>query len=176
MRTFTTAGLILAATLVARASVAQTSPAPPAGRTMVSAADVAALVAKAKTERKDQSLIAQSMIQLAPYNVSLEYRPSVGVAAVHNLEAELFFVVDGGGTLVTGGTLANAMPTNADNVTGTAIDGGVSRTIAKGDWIIVPEGTPHWFSRIDGTLVVMSLHLPRPAATGRPAVTAPAGR
>ena len=46
-----------------------------AGRTMVSAADVTALIAKAKVDRKEgQALLAQSMIQLAPYNVSLEYR------------------------------------------------------------------------------------------------------
>ena len=35
------------------------------------------------------------------------------------------------------------------------------RKIAKGDFILVPEGTPHWFSTIDGTLTLMSLHLPR---------------
>jgi hypothetical protein len=29
---------------------------------------------------------------------------------------------------------------------------------------MVPEGTPHWFSAIDGTLVLMALHLPRQAA------------
>jgi quercetin dioxygenase-like cupin family protein len=38
----------------------------------------------------------------------------------------------------------------------------VTRRVAKGDFIMVPEGTPHWFSAIDGTIVLMSLHLPRP--------------
>ena len=37
----------------------------------------------------------------------------------------------------------------------------MSRTISKGDFVIVPENTPHWFSKIDGTLVLMSLHVPR---------------
>ena len=32
--------------------------------------------------------------------------------------------------------------------------------VAKGDFVMVPPGTGHWFSAIDGTLVVMSLHLP----------------
>jgi len=67
-----------------------------ASRTMVTAADVAALIAKAKAERKDnQPILAQPLIQLAPYNVSLEYRASVGNAAVHETEAELFYVIDG---------------------------------------------------------------------------------
>ena len=90
--------------LTASAVFAQQPPAPAspaASRTMVSASDVTALIAKAKAERKDnQALLAQSMIQLAPYNVSLEYRAAVANAAVHETEAELFYVIDGSATLV----------------------------------------------------------------------------
>ena len=139
------------------------APAPPAGasRTMVSAADVAALIAKAKVDRKEnQALLAQSMIRLAPYNVSLEYRAAVATAAVHETEAELFYVIDGSAMLVTGGRLKNESRTNDTNLSGSGIEGGVSRHVAKGDFIMVPEGTPHWFSSIDGTIVLMSLHLP----------------
>jgi mannose-6-phosphate isomerase-like protein (cupin superfamily) len=145
---------------------------PAAVRTMVSAADVAALIAKARVDRKEgQALLAQSMIQLAPYNVSLEYRAAVANAAVHETEAELFYVVDGSAMLVTGGRLKEEKRTNAANLTGSGIEGGVSRHVAKGDFIMVPEGTPHWFSAIDGTVVLMSLHLPR--ATPKASSTAP---
>ena len=143
---------------------AQAPAAPPAAasRTMVSAADVAALIAKARVDRKEnQALLAQSMIRLSPYNVSLEYRAAVANAAVHETEAELFFVIDGSAMLVTGGRLKNESRTNDTNLSGSAIEGGVSRHVAKGDFIMVPEGTPHWFSAIDGTIVLMSLHLPR---------------
>ena len=148
--------------LTASAAFAQQPPAPAAAsQTMVSASDVTALIAKAKAERKDnQALLAQSMIQLAPYNVSLEYRAAVANAAVHETEAELFYVIDGSATLVTGGKLTNENRTNAANLSGSGIEGGVSRRVAKGDFIMVPEGTPHWFSAIDGTVVLMSLHLP----------------
>ena len=150
--------------LTASAAFAQQPPAPAAAaasRTMVSASDVTALIAKAKAERKDnQALLAQSMIQVAPYNVSLEYRAAVANAAVHETEAELFYVIDGSATLVTGGKLTNENRTNAANLSGSGIEGGVSRRVAKGDFIMVPEGTPHWFSAIDGTVVLMSLHLP----------------
>jgi mannose-6-phosphate isomerase-like protein (cupin superfamily) len=163
------AGLAL---LVAPSVVfAQQPPAAPgASRTMVSAADVALLIAKARVDRKEgQALLAQSMIQLAPYNVSLEYRGAVANAAVHETEAELFYVVDGSAMLVTGGRLKDEKRTNAANLTGSGIEGGVSRHIAKGDFIMVPEGSPHWFSAIDGTIVLMSLHLPRaPKASTAP--------
>ncbi len=136
---------------------------PPANKTYVSASDVTAMMAKAKNERKqDQANFIQGLLQLAPYTANLEYRGTVGPAAVHEKEAELFYVIDGGGTLVTGGKLVGEARTNAENLTGTAIDGGETQAVAKGDFFIVPENTPHWFSKINGTLVLMSLHVPRP--------------
>jgi mannose-6-phosphate isomerase-like protein (cupin superfamily) len=155
----------VAAIVISSSAIAQQPAAPAAaGKTMVSAADVTALIAKAKAERKDQPIIAQSLLQLAPYNVSLEYRASVGNAAVHETEAELFYVVDGSATLVTGGKLKEEKRTNAENLTGTGVEGGESRHVAKGDFVMVPDHTPHWFSKIDGVVVLMSLHLPVHAA------------
>ena len=49
------------------------------------------------------------------------------------------------------------------NVNGSAIEGGTSRVVAKGDFIVVPQGVPHWFNAIDGVLVLMTLHVPRVA-------------
>jgi quercetin dioxygenase-like cupin family protein len=63
--------------------------------------------------------------------------------------------------MVTGGTLVNESRTNAENLSGTAIEGGASQPIAKGDFIVVPENTPHWITGINGTVVLMSLHVPR---------------
>jgi len=39
--------------------------------------------------------------------------------------------------------------------------------VAKGDFIMVPENTPHWFSAIEGTLTLMSIHLPRAGSPAR---------
>jgi mannose-6-phosphate isomerase-like protein (cupin superfamily) len=135
-------------------------------KTFASSADVAALIAKAKSERKPgQPLIAQPIVQLAPYNASLEYRAQVSTAAVHEREAELFYVIEGSATMVTGGKLVNQGRSNPENLSGTGVEGGTSRHVAKGDFIFVPENTPHWFSAIDGTLILMSLHVPRPVRT-----------
>ncbi|MEQ1727853.1 MAG: cupin domain-containing protein [Vicinamibacterales bacterium] len=129
-----------------------------------SAGDVKALIARARAERKpDQPNFSQPIVSLAPYNANLEYR--VGglnaPASTHDKDAELFFVVEGSGTVVTGGTLQNERRSNPDNASGTGIDGGTSRKIAAGDWVLVPQKTPHWFTQIDGTLVMMSVHLPK---------------
>ena len=153
----------MALTIAAGAVWAQ-QPAPPT-KTYSSAADVAALLAKAKADHKDgQPTVVEHILQLAPYGANLEYRTAVGPAAVHEKEAEMFYVLDGSATLITGGKLANEKRTNAENLTGTGIEGGKSQAVAKGDVVIVPENTPHWFSAIDGTIVLMSLHVPRSGA------------
>jgi mannose-6-phosphate isomerase-like protein (cupin superfamily) len=153
--------LTMSASMLSAQTPATRAPAP---KLFASAGDLSAMIATAKKERKpDQANFVQPILQLAPYNANLEYRVA-GVnanASVHEREAEMFFVVEGSGTLVTGGKLKDERRTNADNLSGSAIDGGERRRVAKGDYIMVPEGTPHWFGEIDGALVLMSIHLPR---------------
>jgi len=163
MRAF---GICIVLALLAAAAAAQQPAAQSPDQTMktfASSNDVMGLIAKAKSERKEgQALVSERILQLAPYNVTLEYRTAVAAAAVHEREAEMFYVIDGSATMVTGGKLVNETRPNADNLSGTAIEGGTSRTVAKGDFIIVPENTPHWYSAINGTLILMSFHVPRP--------------
>ncbi len=108
------------------------------------------MIAKAKAERKpDQPNFIQPIVGLTPYTANLEHRVA-GIpapASVHEREAEMFYVVEGSGTLVTGGKLKDEKRTNAENLTGAGVDGGTPRKIARGDWVMVPEKTPHWFRR-----------------------------
>jgi mannose-6-phosphate isomerase-like protein (cupin superfamily) len=153
-----------ALTVVTTLAVAQ-QPAAQAMKTFASSGDITGMIAKAKSERKgDQPLVTQPILRLAPYNANLEYRAAVGPAAVHEKEAEMFYVIDGSATLVTGGKLTKESRTNAENLTGTGIEGGTPQQVAKGDFIIVPENTPHWFSAINGSITLMSLHVPRTAS------------
>jgi mannose-6-phosphate isomerase-like protein (cupin superfamily) len=133
-------------------------------KTYTSSAEIQQLQAKAKAARKEnQPLVTERILSLAPYNANLEYRPAVGPAAIHETEAEMFYVIDGSATLVTGGKLTEEKRTNAENLTGTGIEGGSAQKVAKGDFIIVPEKTAHWFSQIDGSVTLMSIHVPRTA-------------
>ena len=138
--------------------------APQPDKTFASAADVQAMIAKAKSERKpDQPNFAQPLLKLAPYTANLEYRVE-GIdtpATVHEKEAELIYVVDGAATFTTGGKLVGEKRTNPSNLSGTAVEGGTPRRISTGDYIFVPENTPHSFTRTEGRLVIMSIHVPR---------------
>ena len=67
---------------------------------------------------------------------------------------EIYYILNGNATLVTGGTLPNPKPLRPGCTTSQSdrIEGGVSRKVGPGDVIIIPGRTPHWFSSQDGDL------------------------
>ena len=67
-------------------------------------------------------------------------------ASVHDDVTEIYNIVSGSGTFVTGGAFASA----SDRTAG--IKGGESRHLQAGDFVVLPPGTPHWFSKIDGSI------------------------
>jgi mannose-6-phosphate isomerase-like protein (cupin superfamily) len=142
----------------------------PLPATYVSAADIQAnLNAAPNAATNPQPNIR--VVDAGGYNLAVgvihRKQTPPGVAAVHFKVSEIYHVMDGAGTLVTGGTMVNAKPRPADAISvrledgpgasGTGIEGGVSRKIKAGDVVIIPAGVPHWFSEIEGsiTYVVM---------------------
>jgi len=124
----------------------------------MSAADLAAAIAKGPTDRPNSTT---RIFSLAPYNVNVEKRQPVAQgASAHDATAELFHVLEGSGVMVTGGTIPNATR-NGTNLQGKTIEGGTRQALNKGDWLIVPVGVPHQFVDIKGNLTIMSLHLPK---------------
>ena len=76
-------------------------------------------------------------------------------ANLHNTKVtEIYYILNGNATLVTGGTLPEPKPLRGSTTTmqSDRIDGGVSRTVGPGDVIIIPGKTPHWFSSQDADL------------------------
>ena len=71
-----------------------------------------------------------------------------GGANLHEVNTtEIYYMVEGVATLVTGGTLTDA-DTNT-RTAGRGIEVGVSRRVTKGDVIIIPGRTAHWFSELE---------------------------
>jgi mannose-6-phosphate isomerase-like protein (cupin superfamily) len=112
-----------------------------------SAADVAAALQRLKASNGDSPVL-----HLDPYTVLAEHRVATKNAAttasVHKDEAELYYVIEGSATLITG-----RLPDQPS--------GGASQQIHKGDVLIIPENTPHWFSAVDDPISYISMHVPR---------------
>ncbi len=73
-------------------------------------------------------------------------------AAIHETDgAEIHYITEGAGTLVTGGTLVREAGKPA------TIQGGVSRRVTKGDAIVIPGRTPHWYSAVEGSVTYLEV-------------------
>jgi len=86
------------------------------------------------------------------YMVHTSRRETPGQAEIHTRDTDVIYVVEGSATFVTGGVAVGAKETAPDEVRGTAIKGGETRRIVKGDVITVPAGTPHWFKEVKGPI------------------------
>ena len=86
------------------------------------------------------------------YMVHASRRDKAGQAEVHVLDTDVIYVQDGSATFVTGGTVMGGKTIEPNEVRGDSIVGGETRRIAKGDVLTVPNGTPHWFQEVRGTL------------------------
>ena len=79
-----------------------------------------------------------------------------GDAIAHETRtAEVYYILDGAGTLVTGGTIADLKPPPAGRTAGPRGDriiGGVTRRVSAGDIIVIPGRTPHWFSALESDI------------------------
>ena len=161
MRAQLLAFTFLASTVVLNASA---QPAPLPMKTFTSSSEVLGLIEKAKADRKgDAPLVAEPILSLAPYRAQLEYRPGTSPAALHEKDAEMMYVLEGTGVIVTGGTLINERRNNASNRGGTGIQDGNSQALSKGDFVFVPQNTPHQITPTGGApIILMTMHVPRP--------------
>jgi len=96
------------------------------------------------------------------YRINIVRRTTAQGAIAHPDGTEVHHIVDGGGTLVTGGTIVRPTGGGGRGSAGATIDGGVSRHVAKGDVILIPAGTPHWYKDLDGTITYLEVRFELP--------------
>jgi glc operon protein GlcG len=87
------------------------------------------------------------------YMVHASRREKPGMSEVHELDTDIIYVLDGTASFVTGGNSVESKMVAANEFRGTSIDGGETRQLKKGDVVIVPKGTPHWFKQVDGAFL-----------------------
>ena len=95
--------------------------------------------------RKDANLVND-----AGYRVNASRRDGPGEAEVHLTETDIFYVLEGSATFVTGGEVIEPRTISTSEIRGKELTGGEERRIAKGDVITIPRGVPHWFKDVTG--------------------------
>ena len=95
--------------------------------------------------------------------------PAAAAVAEHDLVSEVYHIIDGSATLVTGPDLVEAKRRPADNEAvrmlngpgnnATSIRNGVTHQLKAGDVVIIPAGTGHWFTKIDDHISYLMIRL-----------------
>lgn len=90
-----------------------------------------------------------SLVEGGAYRVHASRRDAPGEAEIHPGETDIFYILDGAATLVTGGEIVEPRVESGGEIRGRAIRGGNSQRLRRGDVVVVPHGVPHWFSKVE---------------------------
>jgi mannose-6-phosphate isomerase-like protein (cupin superfamily) len=146
---------------------------PPTSATDVTNAEILTILKMAQT---DQQL---KVVDIGKYNVGVGVlhrgATRVGTSAAagvnglsHNQITEVYYILSGTGTLVTGGAMANPRAEPPDGTTvkvlvGPSMSGpfqnGRSRKVGPGDVVVIPPGVPHGFSEIADHIDYLSVRV-----------------
>src|SRR5262245_34926333 len=93
-----------------------------------------------------------SLVTAPDLLVSGSHREKGGQVEIHEKETDVFYITDGSATFVTGGTIVGAKTTKPGQILGSDSKGGKEHHLTKGDVIVIPAGTPHWFKQVPGNV------------------------
>ena len=94
-------------------------------------------------EDKVTGLASETLETYENRHTMLAVRDKDGQAELHEVFADVIFVIDGEATLVTGGTVLNPRSTAPGETVGTSVQGGQRTSIGKGSVIQIPPHIPH---------------------------------
>ena len=142
--------------------------------TFISSAEVQEYVRKAAAEKLTDQQIRDVEIGKAHVGIGVVHRgrltsPAPDSVAEHDLVSEVYHVIDGAGTFMTGPDLVGKQRRPADLETvrlfngpgnnATSIRNGVTHELKPGDVMVIPAGTGHYFTKIDDHITYLMIRM-----------------
>jgi len=131
----------------------------PAPAAFVDAADIEATMRKSIADNILDTKVKEQVVKGGIVRVGIVHRERPEPQAlVHQELTEIYNIVEGSGTLLTGGSSQDARPVSDPPNLGPTPSfyvtqiGGVSQKVKPKDVIIVPAGSPHRFTQLDGPI------------------------
>jgi len=87
------------------------------------------------------------------FKIQAGRRTGPGEVEIHDIDTDIFHVLEGSATFVTGGRAVETRSVGPGETRAKEITGGDERQLVKGDVIVIPKGVPHWFKEVNGLLL-----------------------
>ena len=136
--------------------------------------EIQAYAKKAIAEKLTDQQVRDVEIGKSHIGIGVVYRgklaaPAPESVAEHDLVSEVYHVIEGSATLVTGPDLVGMKrrPPDLETVrlyngpgnNSSSIRDGVSHELKPGDVIVIPAGTGHWFTKIDDHIIYLMVRI-----------------
>ncbi len=151
--------LLLSAVMLAQAPATLATSAAPPPATFVGSAEIEATLRASIANNTLDTRVGMAPGPRGITRVGIVHRTvQEPRALMHEELTEIYQIVEGSGTLLTGGPMTDCRPVaDPPNLGPTksyycTLTGGVSQRVKPKDVIIVPAGTPHKFSQLDGPI------------------------
>lgn len=130
---------------------------------ILSGADASKAVTYISHEKVAESLAKGTTLAAASdFKVSGSHRDKPGQVEWHEKETDTFYITDGEATIVTGGTMIGGKQSGPGQRLGTDIQGGETHHLSKGDVMVIPAGTPHWFKEVPKSISYYTVKVIKP--------------
>jgi beta-galactosidase beta subunit len=112
---------------------------------LFSSSDLKQIAAKlaAESKRKGGGFAGETLTRYGNNLTMMAHREATGSSELHKKDADVFFVVEGDCSIVTGGKMLKPQNTQPNEVRGTGIEGGTKQKLSLGDVIHTQPNTPH---------------------------------
>jgi hypothetical protein len=142
--------------------------------TFVANDEIQAYVKKAVAEKLTDQQVRDIDIGKSHVAIGVVHRgklsgPAPESVAEHDFVSEVYHIIDGAATLVTGPDLVGKKRRPADLETvrlfngpgnnSASIRNGVTHELKAGDAIVIPAGTGHWFTKIDDHITYLMIRI-----------------
>ena len=142
--------------------------------TYIRSDEIQAYVKKAVAEKLTDQQMRDVEIGKSHVGIGVVHRgrltsPAAESVAEHDLVSEVYHVIDGAGTLMTGPDLVDKKRRPADLETvrlfngpgnnAASIRNGVTHELKVGDVVVIPAGTGHYFTRIDDHITYLMIRV-----------------
>ena len=92
------------------------------------------------------------------YRINIVHREKAAGALAHEGNTELHYIIEGTGIVVTGGTIVRG----TGGINSATIEGGETHAVKKGDVIIVPAGSAHWYKEVTTPITYLEVRFVAP--------------